>query len=442
MNAVIDVNANSNAASKSGNAQDGAATAPASAKSTTRAGTVFSVTPGLPQLFQSNFDYQLARGMLAGAYGDGGAVGESYSTARRIKDKDIESWTVAWTATADRIEGIARKCLSGGHIVSAREAFLRASVYWRTGLFYLETTDPRQLEMYKHHRSCFRQAAMLFDPPIETVTIPYENGKTLPGYFMRASADGVPRPTVMILGGGDSTCEELYDFGGGAAAVRRGYNAFLWEGPGQVGAFAADKTLTYRPDYEVPTRYAVDYVLSRHDVDPKRLALSGLSMGGYFAPRAVAFEKRITAVIANSLIPVMVPPMLLLLGLKDAHGEDLESKVDLSDPMKKFFVTDVQERCGMAGKSLAAFLDNLSHYSLAGLEGKITCPLLSIGGEGEGPSATRAAHEFFEKLICPKTERVVISAEGGEAHCQINNPSLKHQIEFDWLDDIFKKNKT
>jgi hypothetical protein len=96
----------------------------------------------------------------------------------------------------------------------------------------------------------------------------------------------------------------------------------------------------------------------------------------------------------------------------------------------------------MAGKSLAAFLDNLSHYSLAGLEGKITCPLLSIGGEGEGPSATRAAHEFFEKLICPKTERVVISAEGGEAHCQINNPSLKHQIEFDWLDDIFKKNKT
>jgi pimeloyl-ACP methyl ester carboxylesterase len=315
-------------------------------------------------------------------------------------------------------------------------------VYWRTGLFYLETKDSRQLEMYKHHRSCFRQAAMLFDPPIETVTIPYENGKTLPGYFMRASADGVPRATVMILGGGDSTCEELYDFGGGAAAVRRGYNAFLWEGPGQVGAFAEDKTLTYRPDYEVPTRYAVDYVLSRHDVDPKRLALSGLSMGGYFAPRAVAFEKRVTAVIANSLIPAMVPPMLLLLGLKDTHGEDLESKVDLSDPMKKFFVTDVQERCGMAGKSLAAFLDNLSHYTLAGLEGKITCPLLSIAGEGEGQSANDLGHVFYEKLTCQKTERVVTSAEGGEAHCQINNPSLKHQIEFDWLDDIFKKNKS
>jgi pimeloyl-ACP methyl ester carboxylesterase len=259
---------------------------------------------------------------------------------------------------------------------------------------------------------------------------------------MRAAADGVPRPTVMILGGGDSTCEEMYDFGGGAAAVRRGYNALLWEGPGQVGAFAADKTLTYRPDYEVPTRYAVDYVLSRTDVDRKRLALAGNSMGGYFAPRAVAFEKRIAAVIANSLLPLFETSLLALLGLKDASSEDLESKVDLSDPLKKFLLTDVQERCGMAGKSLAAFLDNISRYTLAGLEGKITCPLLSVGGEGEGPSANALAHEFFEKLSCPKTERVVTSAEGGEAHCQINNPSLKHQIEFDWLDDIFKKDKT
>lgn len=99
----------------------------------------------------------------------------------------------------------------------------------------------------------------------------------------------------------------MYYWGGGAAAVRRGYNAFLWEGPGQVGTYALDRDLIYRPDWEVPTRYAVDYVLSRDDVDPRRLALSGHSMGGYFAPRAAAFEKRITAVIANSLLPDLKP---------------------------------------------------------------------------------------------------------------------------------------
>src|ERR1700678_3813326 len=438
MDTATEVKTNQNVASESGSVYGCSTAAEALAKPTTTIGAIFGATPGMPGMFKSNFDYQLVRGMCAGAYGEGGAFGELYSTARRVVDRDVESWTVEWTGTAERVEAVAHSSLSGGHVVSAREAFLRASLYWRTGLFYLESKDPRQLAMYHRPRSCFRQASALFDPPIEPVSIPYENGKTLPGYFMRASATGGPRPTVMILGGGDTTCEELYDFGGGAAAVRRGYNAFLWEGPGQVGAFAADKTLTYRPDYEVPTRYAVDYVLSRNDVDPKRLALAGNSMGGYFAPRAVAFEKRITAVIANSLLPLFVTSLLALLGLKDASGEDLESKVDLSDPMKKFFVTDVQERCGMAGKSLDAFLDNLSHYTLAGLEGKITCPLLSIGGEGEGPSANAMAHEFFEKLTCPKTERVVTSAEGGEAHCQINNPSLKHQIEFDWLDDVFK----
>lgn len=129
------------------------------------------------------------------------------------------------------------------------------------------------------------------------------------------AATGDPRPIVMILGGGDTTCEEMYDFGGGAAAVRRGYSAFLWEGPGQVGAYALDRELTYRPDWQVPTRYAVDYVPSREDVDAKKLALSGHSMGGYFAPRAVAFEKRIAAVIANSLAPDLKPVLLTMMGL-------------------------------------------------------------------------------------------------------------------------------
>ena len=92
----------------------------------------------------------------------------------------------------------------------------------------------------------------------------------------------------------------------------------------------------------------------------------------------------------------------------------------------------------MTGQSLAAFCDNLGGYSLAGLEGKITCPLLYISCEGEGPLVATAGHKFYEKLTCPKTERVIRFVDGGEIHCALNNPSLKHQIEFDWLDDVFK----
>ena len=408
--------------------------------STAPTGVVFGATPGMPGVFTSNFDYQLVRAMCAGSYGDGGAVGECYSTARRVVDGDVESWTVAWSDTAQRVEAIAEDCLGAGHAVSAREAFLRASMYWNTAFFYLEHSDPRQLEMYTRHRSCFIQAAALFDVPIEPVSIPYENGKTLPGYFLRADATGRPRPTVMILGGGDTTCEELFYWGGGAAAVRRGYNAFLWEGPGQVGAYALDPELTYRPDWEVPARYAVDYVLSRGDVDAERLALTGHSMGGYFAPRAVAYEKRITAVVANSLLPELKSILMPLINLDPdvPYGEDLEDKADLSNPLTKVILTAFKDRFGMTGQSLAAMWDKAGTYSLAGLEEHITCPFLSMSGEGEGSQVVDPGHEFYQKLTCPKAERIFRSADGGEAHCQMNNPSLKHQFEFDWLAEIFK----
>jgi pimeloyl-ACP methyl ester carboxylesterase len=196
----------------------------------------------------------------------------------------------------------------------------------------------------------------------------------------------------------------------------------------------------YRPDWEVPTRYAVDYVLSRDDVDPTRLALSGHSMGGYFAPRAAAFEKRITAVVANSLLPELEPLFTTMHWFDPIapSPEGLEGEVDLTAPFK-VYASVVRERLGMAEKSFEACRNDMARYSLAGLEGQITCPLLVITGEGEGPHVAAAAHAFCEKLTCPKTERMISALDGGEVHCSLNNASLKHQIEFDWLDDVFEK---
>jgi predicted esterase YcpF (UPF0227 family) len=115
--------------------------------------------------------------------------------------------------------------------------------------------------------------------------------------------------------------------------------------------------LTYRPDWEVPTRYAVDYVVSRGDVDAGRLAITGHSMGGYFAPRAAAYEKRITAVVANSLTPELKPIIMAMLGLDpdEPYGDDLEDKADLSEPMKQVLVSGLKDRCG-DGRSVAGRL--------------------------------------------------------------------------------------
>ena len=418
---------------------------PASESRSKGTNVTFGATSGMPGRFKGNFDYQFVRTMGCVTYG-GAALGECYETASRIEDEKEDSYSEAWRVTAERVEAIARKSLAGGHVVSAREAFLRASSYWREVGFFQLQTDPKCLASWERQRDCFRQAGKLMDLPFEVVNVPYENGKALPGYFLKADASDEPRPTLMSVGGGDSLAEELYFWGGGAAALQRGYNALLFEIPGQRGAMYSNPgaELFYRPDTEVPLKYVCDWVLGRADVDPKRLALVGWSMGGNFAPRAAAFEKRIKACIASTTTPNMQTSILEMLGLPGdkSYPRDLESTLDLSSVGHRFLVAkgDIRYRMGVGGGTIAEFIDVLSKYSLWGLEDKITCPYFNIGGQGEGQLAVDG-QKFYDKLTCPKAQHIITTKEGGEAHCGANNHSLEHQIIFDWLDDVFKNNK-
>jgi pimeloyl-ACP methyl ester carboxylesterase len=259
---------------------------------------------------------------------------------------------------------------------------------------------------------------------------------------LKADATEKPRPTLLSLGGGDSLAEELYFWGGGAAALRRGYNALMFEIPGQRGAMYSnpDAELFYRPDTEVPLKYVCDWVLARADVDPKRLALVGWSLGGNFAPRAAAFEKRIKACIASTTTPNMQTSILEMLGLPgdQPYPRNLEGKLDLSTVGNRFVAEgDMRYRLGASAGTIAEFIDKLSKYSLWGLEDKIICPYFNIGGQGEGQLAVDG-QKFYDKLTCPKAQHIITTKEGGDAHCGVNNAGLEHQIIFDWLDDVFK----
>ncbi len=446
MNPVAEVKTNPSATPESESAHGGKiqdtnsnkSTAAATQKGATR---MFGATPGMPRRFKGNFDFQFVRTMGCTTYG-GAEIGECYETASRIEDEKEDSYTEAWRVTAERVEAIARKSLAGGHLVSAREAFLRASSYWREVGFYQSTTDPKCRAGWERQRDCFIQAGKLMDPPFEVVSIPYENGKSLPGYFLKANASDEPRPTLMSLGGADSLGEELYFWGGGAAALRRGYNALLFEIPGQRGAMYSNPgaELFFRPDTEVPMKYVCDWVLARADVDAKRLALAGLSLGGYFAPRAAAFEKRVKACIASTTLTNWQNVVQEILGLPvdQPCPRNLESKIDLSTVGSRFIAQgDIRYRHGAGGGTIAEFIDGLSKYNLWGLEEKIKCPYLNIGGDAEEQMVVDG-QKFYDKLICPKEQHIIATREGGEAHCGVNNESLEHQIMFDWLDDILR----
>src|ERR687883_2137983 len=247
------------------------------------------------------FSFQLLRA-ISQTYYKGADIGECLSTAYRIKEGDFESWHKEWLNTAQRIHKYADNSLAAGHKVSAREAYLRASNYYRTAEFLLmDPEDPRIQITWANSKECFRKATELFSPQVkvEPIEIPYEQ-TTLPGYFYSSnnttSSSKQKLPTLIAHGGFDSTLEELYT-AAAAPALQRGYNCLTFEGPGQGGVIRKQK-IPFRYDWEKVVSPVVDYALSRtQDVDPKHIALMGISMGGYLAARAAAFEHRIAACI-------------------------------------------------------------------------------------------------------------------------------------------------
>ena len=126
--------------------------------------------------------------------------------------------------------------------------------------------------------------------------IPYEN-TTLPGCFHRVDESNTKRPLLILHTGFDGSAEEMHGQGA-RAGVERSWNVLAFDGPGQYGPIHRER-LTFRPDWEKVVTPVVDFALTLPGVDPEKIALMSISMGGYLAPRAAAFEKRISALVAN-----------------------------------------------------------------------------------------------------------------------------------------------
>ena len=236
-------------------------------------------------------------------------TGELLFAARQIDETDGESWINVWANLGELIFTHAQEALDAGHPVSAREAFLRASNYFRTAEYGCSPRHPRFHELWSKSVAAFQAACPLFDPPIQILNVPFEKW-TLPGYFWRPKDDDHKRPTFVSLGGNDSSGEEIF-ITTGFGAVRRGYNYFTFEYPGHRGAVHLDNSCIKRYDYEVPVKASLDFLETLPGVDD-RIALGGFSYGGYVASRVACFEKRIKAVLPDT--PIVDIPTLVLSG--------------------------------------------------------------------------------------------------------------------------------
>lgn len=403
---------------------------------------------GLKCVFEDpEFSFQLLRTMGESAYACAD-IGECLTTAYRIQEGDFESWYREWYATAERLEAVAEGCLAEGRRVSAREAYLRAMNYYRTAEFFLhgDTEDPRILETWGRSRDCFVRAAALFSPEVESVEIPYED-TALPGYFYRVDESGVSRPLLIVHSGYDGTKEEL--FCQAAAALQRGYNCLTFEGPGQ-GEVIREQGIPFRPDWEKVITPAVDYALTRGDVDPARIALMGISLGGYLAPRGASGENRLAALIANGGVYFPLGGLISNVseegGLPSDPAEFLEYVREYPDD----FDREMQE-AAEGSPTLRWFLDNgmfvfdadspsefvllYSEMTMEGRAGSITCPTLVIDSEDDD-SFPGQPEELYDSLSCTKDFMLFRAEEGAGEHCQMGAMFLSNQRIFDWLDQV------
>jgi pimeloyl-ACP methyl ester carboxylesterase len=389
-----------------------------------------------------SFAFEFVRNLGFTYYG-GADLGEMMATAGRIEEGNFESWFTEWDRLAQRILSRADASLAGGHLESAREAYLRASTYFRTAEFYLHgnAADPRILSTSRASQKAYAEAARLSDPTWEPIEIPYE-GTTLPGYFYKVDNSGKPRPTLIFHGGYDSSIEELFFFGA-AAAVRRGYNCLTFDGPGQ-GAPMREQKLTFRYDWEAVVIPAVDYALSRPEVDGANLVLMGMSLGGYFAARAVAFEHRFRAAIFfggvydfYETIQHMLPKASLAAldaGDTKACEAIIQAGMDENTGLRWLLTQGVWS---FGSSSMAEFIEQTKSYTMKDVIGQIRCPCLVMEAEAD-MFFKGQPKEVYDALHAPKHLVRFTGEDGAENHCQSGALAYKDEVVFNWLDETLK----
>lgn len=204
-----------------------------------------------------------------------------------------EQWCDAWSARAAVHERLGRDALAAGHLLSGGEHLQRAAVYYHFGKF-LFVHDPAQMKA-AHTRAiqCRNDALPYLAPKGERVDIPFE-GKTLAGILRKPA--GIAKPPVMLMACGLDSCkEETAEYE--APFLARGIATLVFDGPGQG---EAEYDFPIRGNYETATSAVIDFIETRDDVDASRLGMWGVSLGGYYAPRSAAHDKRIKACIALS----------------------------------------------------------------------------------------------------------------------------------------------
>jgi len=380
------------------------------------------------QYFPGNYRWSLA---VLRAIAAGGLFGEVDWACARLRTAssvgpsgDLDAWHAAWRELAEQLETSALQAAAAGHAVSASDFFLRASVYYQWAEGLLDPDDARAHTMYGKHLSTFRGFAEHRRPVVELVDIPFGE-QTLPAYLVPAVGRTGPGPACLLCDGLDANKEEMFYVA--LSLARRGITTLAFDGPGQ-GAALRLQGLVARHDFERPVGAIVDWLTQRPEVDPARIGFVAASWGGYYAPRAVAFEPRIKACGVMGAVFDTHACMARRVGYVPGQGAtQLGGNAPLGTTGKQILRILGEPDWESAFRKLEAFrLEPVAH--------RITCDLFIVHGENDRHAPPSEAERLLAAVSSRhKALRVFTAAEGGAAHVNLDRPEPALSMVCDWM---------
>ena len=375
-----------------------------------------------PQNYQWSNATVITKGMAP--YG-AVALGEIDEVVQRLHQRANEpaAWSEEWCAMAERVEKFGDEAAAAGHDATAGNYYIRAGMYYYTGE-RMVPPGPHKTSIYRKSLHCSQEGLKRRLPTLEIVDIPYEHS-SLAAYFLRSPYAKGRAPTVVLFNGLDN-CKEMNVLFAGLELSFRGFHTLAIDGPGQ-GESLRLRNHPARYDYEAAGTPAYGYVAQRSDVDPKRVAIMAYSAGGYYAPRAAAFEKRYAACVAWG-------PHY------DYHAVWEKRYAAMKHDGNSVATSHFQLPWVLGVENMQVAMEKLKKFTLEGVVEKLECPLLITWGEEDKLTPRAVADQLYQAAGSKdKTLKVFDRYTGGFEHCQADNRQVGTDYIADWLMDRLMK---
>ncbi|NBB46943.1 prolyl oligopeptidase family serine peptidase [Rhizobium sp. CRIBSB] len=332
-----------------------------------------------------------------------------------------QAFRETWIKMADKLVSLADEDEARGRSISAGDKLIRAANYMLTAERLLAHGSEGRMALYKRFLAAFERGLALSGSACRRVEIPYE-GKHLSALYVPAEGVEGRQPLLVQVNGLDSTKEMKLLVGLPIWLAKRGIASLIVDQPG-TGEALRLQGLTARFDSEHWASRVVDWLETQDFVDPRRIGMEGVSLGGYYCPRAVAFEPRFACGVvwgANH-------------DWRDVQKKRLAKEGNFPVPHYWSHVMWV-----WGAKDMDDFMQIAEKVHLNGVLDRIHVPFLVTHGEKDSQIPLQWAHATYDQLVnSPKRElKIFDERTGGVQHSSFDNSANAGAYIADWVAEV------